>query len=76
MPHVVVKMYAGKSDQQKSAIAEAITQAVMTAGHYGEGSISVSLEDVAARDWVEKVFKPGILDRPDILYKKPGYDPL
>ncbi len=40
----------------------------------GEESISVALEEVAAEDWAEKVYKPDIVRKPEQLYKKPGYD--
>ena len=43
--------------------------------NYGEESVSVAMEEVTARDWLEKVYKPDILGKPDGLYKKPGYDP-
>jgi 4-oxalocrotonate tautomerase len=74
MPHVIVKLYSGRSEQQKAGIAEAITKAVMANTGNGEGSISVSIEDVTPSDWTEKVYKPDILGKPDTLYKKPGYD--
>ena len=73
MPHVIVKMYSGKSDKQKSAIAEGVTKAIMKATGQGEESVSVSIEDVAPKDWAEKVFRPEIIGKPDSLYKKPGY---
>jgi 4-oxalocrotonate tautomerase len=76
MPHVVVKLLAGRSEQQKSKLAEHITQAVMNGAQCAETSVSVSIEDVAPDDWVEQVYKPDILSKPDILYKKPGYNPL
>jgi 4-oxalocrotonate tautomerase len=76
MPHVVVKMYAGKSEEQKARIAQEIAQALMTSGGYAEKSVSVSIEDVAPSDWVERVYKPDIMSRWDSLYKKPGYNPL
>ena len=76
MPHVIVKLYAGRSDKQKDALAEAITKAVMTTLQYGEESVSVGIEDVKPEDWVEKVYKPDILGKSQTLYKKPGYDPL
>lgn len=41
---------------------------------YGEESVSVALEEVAARDWAEKVYRPDIVRKADRLYKKPGYD--
>ncbi|SEC47505.1 4-oxalocrotonate tautomerase [Rhizobiales bacterium GAS188] len=76
MPHVIVKMYSGKSDTQKSAIAEEVAKAIMKATGHGEESVSVSIEDVAPKDWAEKVFRPDIIGKPDSLYKKPGYNPL
>jgi len=76
MPHIIVKLYSGRSEKQKSAIAEAITKAVVARTGNGEESISVAIEDVAPSDWAERVYKPDILARPDTLYKKPGYNPL
>lgn len=76
MPHIIVKLYAGKSEPQKQRLAEAITEAVMRSLNYGEESVSVAIEDVAPARWAEDVYRPDILQRPDILYKKPGYDPF
>lgn len=75
MPHVIVKLWPGKSEEQKNQLAERITQAVTDVLGYGEESVSVAMEEVEARDWVEKVYKPDIASKPDRLYKKPGYDP-
>ncbi|MBN9272927.1 MAG: 4-oxalocrotonate tautomerase [Mesorhizobium sp. SCN 65-12] len=75
MPHIIVKLYAGRSEQQKAEIAEAVAQALMASAGSAERSISVAIEDVAPEDWADKVYKPDILDKPDQLYKKPGYRP-
>jgi 4-oxalocrotonate tautomerase len=75
MPHVIVKLWPGKSEQQKTRLAEAITKDVMEILHYGDESVSVALEEVKSRDWLEKVYKPDILNKWDNVYKKPGYDP-
>jgi len=75
MPHVVVKLYSGKSERQKQALAQAVTQAVMSALNYGEESVSVGIEDVEPKDWTEQVYKPDIIGKPDTIYKQPGYDP-
>ncbi len=75
MPHVIVKLYAGRPDREKSRLADAITKAVMTTLKYGEESVSVGIEDVKPEDWAEKVYKPDILDKLETIYKKPGYDP-
>jgi 4-oxalocrotonate tautomerase len=75
MPHVIVKLWPGKSEQQKARLAEAITKDVMEAFGYGEESVSVSMEEVEPQEWMEKVYQPEIIGKPKQLYKKPGYDP-
>ena len=74
MPHVVVKLWPGKSEQQKNRLAEAIIKDVMDILHYGEESVSVAIEEVKSQDWVEKVYNPDIRNQWDKLYKKPGCD--
>jgi len=71
---VIVKLWPGKSEQQKNRLAEAIIKDVMDILHYGEESVSVAIEEVKSQDWVEKVYKPDIRNQWDNLYKKPGYD--
>ncbi len=73
MPHVIVKLWPGKSEQQKALLAERIAQDVMDVLNYGEESVSVGFEEIKSQDWREKVYKPEILDKWDDLYKKPGY---
>lgn len=73
MPHVTVKLWPGKSEEQKQRLADAITEDVMAALNYGEEAVSVALEEVESRDWAEKVYKPDIQGNWDRLYKKPGY---
>jgi 4-oxalocrotonate tautomerase len=75
MPHVLVKMYAGRSEQQKTMLAEKITHAVADTLKCGDDAVSVAIEDVSPQDWTEKVYKRDIMNNPKI-YKKPGYDPL
>lgn len=74
MPHVIVKLWPGKSEQQKTRLAEAITKDVMTILHYGDESVSVAMEEVEPKDWIEKVYRPEIKNNLSKLYKKPGYD--
>jgi len=74
MPHVIVKLWPGKSEQQKTRLAEAITKDVTSILHYGDESVSVAMEEVEREEWVEKVYKPEIKNNLDKLYKKPGYD--
>ncbi len=75
MPHVIVKLWPGPSEQQKVRLSEDIPKAVMDALSHGEESVSVAIEEVRPDDWVEKVYKPEIQCKWQNLYKKPGYDP-
>ena len=75
MPHVIVKLWPGKSEPQKARLAEEIVKDVMDVLGYGEESVSVAMEEVEPQDWAEKVYKPDIVSKPEQLYKKPGYDP-
>ena len=74
MPHVIVKLWPGKSEQQKARLAQAIAKDVMDILHYGEESVSVAMEEVKSQEWKEKVYKPDIQKNWDKLYKQPGYD--
>ncbi len=76
MPHVVVKLWPGKSEQQKTRLAEAITNDVMSILHYGDESVSVAFEEIRSKDWMEKVYEPDIKSKWDKLYKKPGYESI
>ena len=73
MPHIIVKLWPGKSKQQKTRLAEAITKDVMKIFEYGEESVSVAMEEIQPQDWKEKVYQPDILGQTERLYKKPGY---
>jgi 4-oxalocrotonate tautomerase len=76
MPHVIVKLQVGRSEAQKARIAEEVARAIMASANCAEAAVSVSIEDVAAEDWAEKVYRPDIAGRSGQLYKKPGYGPL
>lgn len=73
MPHITIKAYPGKSDEQKERLAEAITRAVMEIYGSAEASISVSVEDVARDLWKATVYDPEIMKPGAHLYKRPGY---
>ena len=73
MPHVIVKLWPGKSEQQKVRLTEAIVKDVMDVFNYGEESVSVAIEEVPAEDWAEKVYERDIVENSEKLYQKPGY---
>ncbi|MDQ3821154.1 MAG: tautomerase family protein [Acidobacteriota bacterium] len=73
MPHVIVKLWPGKSEEQKTRLAEEIVKDVTKVLNYGEESVSVAIEEVEPQDWAEKVYQPDIVNNAEKLYKKPGY---
>jgi 4-oxalocrotonate tautomerase len=73
MPHVIMKLWPGKTEKQKQQLADRITEAVMETLHYGDESVSVGFEEVPVKDWKERVYAPDIAAKESTLYKKPGY---
>jgi 4-oxalocrotonate tautomerase len=73
MPHVIVKLWPGKTEKQKKQLAEEITQSVMRILDYGDESVSVAMEEIEAKDWASKVYRVDIVSNESQLYKKPGY---
>jgi 4-oxalocrotonate tautomerase len=76
MPHIIVKLYPGRSEAQKTQLAEKIVEDVVAIANCKEKSVSVAIEEIRPEDWAEKVYRPDILERPDLLYRKPGYNPF
>jgi 4-oxalocrotonate tautomerase len=75
MPHVIIKLQSGRSEQQKSKIATEVTKTIMATANCPEDAVSVCIEDISAIDWTAMVYKPDIIGNADRPYKKPGYDP-
>ena len=73
MPHVVVKLWPGKTEAQKAKLAEAIAREVIEHLGSSEASVSVSIEEVPQDAWAEQVYRPDIAGRPELVYRKPGY---
>jgi 4-oxalocrotonate tautomerase len=76
MPHVIVKLYPGRSELQKTRLSEEIVKDVVAIAKCEEKSVSVAIEEIKPEDWAEKVYRPDILDNQKRLYKKPGYNPF
>jgi len=73
MPHVIIKLWPGKSEQQKIKLADQITRNIMETLDSSEASVSVAFEEIDSQEWAEKVYQPDIHSNLDKLYKKPGY---
>lgn len=69
-------MYPGRSDEQKSKLAEAITKSVVDIANTSEEHVSIDIQEIKPEDWADKIYKNEILPKLDKLQKKPGYNPF
>lgn len=76
MPYVIIKLYPGRTEEQKKDLAEKITKNVVSIAKCEEKSVSVAIEEIAPNKWAEKVYRPDIINNQDKLYKRPGYNPF
>jgi 4-oxalocrotonate tautomerase len=76
MPHVIIKMYPGRTEEQKKKLVKTITDSIVKIVDADEKYVSIAIEDVSPEDWAEKVYRPDILEKQNTLYKKPGYNPF
>ncbi|WDP92077.1 MAG: tautomerase family protein [Desulfobacter sp.] len=76
MPHIIVKLYAGRTEEQKKALTGKLVRDVIDHTGCSETAVSVAFEEYAPEDWPEQVYKKDILNGSGKLYKSPGYDPF
>ncbi|MGO8823241.1 MAG: tautomerase family protein [Desulfomonilaceae bacterium] len=70
MPHIIVKLYPGRTEEQKISLAEQIAKDVVTIAKCPAEAVSVAIEEVEPERWNEEVYKPYILNNDSNLYKK------
>lgn len=73
MPHITIKLWPGRDDSVKTALAEKIAQDVAEGLNVDIGDVSVSFEEVEKADWGEQVYKKEIRDNMENIYFKPNY---
>jgi len=76
MPHILIKMYPGRTAKQKQRLAAAITECVASIAKCEEKYVSVAVEEIAPESWAEEVYRLDILEKEETLIKKPGYNPF
>jgi 4-oxalocrotonate tautomerase len=74
MPHIIVKLWPGKTDEQKTRLTNPIVEGVTTILGYGAQAVSVAFEEIAPNDWKSEVYEADIVGHRGQLTKKPGYD--
>lgn len=73
MPHVNIKLYPGRSDEQKQALTRRIVDAIRECLDVDSKYVSVAFEEIAPEDWEETVVKPELRAKKHLLTKEPGY---
>jgi len=73
MPHVEIKCFSGRTDEQKKRCAEKIAEDIAEILGCNTSSVSVAIKDIPEADWKEKVWDTDIVPDEKYLYKKPGY---
>lgn len=73
MPHVIVKMFPGRSQEQKQQLCHRIMEDLVEIAGCEKKSVSVAIEEIPVAEWAETVYKPDIEGKKDTLYITPGY---
>lgn len=74
MPHVIIKLWSGRSEEVKQSLAEQIAKDVSEGLKVDQDHVSVAFEEVGKADWCEQVYQPDMGDKGDQLYVKPNYE--
>ncbi|MBR2671072.1 MAG: tautomerase family protein [Oscillospiraceae bacterium] len=74
MPHVSIRAYPGRTEEQKQALAKAIAEDVIKYFEVPEAAVSVSIKEIAPEDWKEEAVDGEMLTEGTRLLKTPGYD--
>ena len=73
MPHVEIKCFPGRSEEQKTRCAEEVTKAITETMGCDASSVSIAIKEIEKEDWKDKVWDTQIASEKESLYKKPGY---
>ncbi len=73
MPHVEIKCFSGRTEEQKKRCAERIAEVIAETLGCKVSSVSVAIKDVPEEEWKETVWDANIVLEMEELYKKPGY---
>ena len=73
MPHIVMKCYPGRTEEQKVLCAEKMAQSIAETMGCPVSSVSISIQEIPQKAWKETVWDREISPNMDDLYIKPGY---
>lgn len=73
MPHITIKMFKGRTEDQKQLAAQKVSDALVDALGCNESHISVSVEEFTPQEWQEQ-YRIEVAENPSLI-KKPNYNP-
>ena len=73
MPHVEIKCYPGRTEEQKKVCAEKISEVIAETLGCKTSSVSIAIKEVPEDKWKSDVWDKSIVTDEKYLYKKPGY---
>lgn len=73
MPHIEIKCYPGRSDEQRRLCAEKVAQAAAEALGLSTSTVSVAIKEIEKENWKKDVWDKQIVPDEKYLYKKPEY---
>ena len=75
MPHVDIKCYPGRTEEQKELCAKKVANVISEIMGCDVSHVSIAINEVEKEDWSSKVWDKEIAPNMDKLYVKPGYKP-
>lgn len=73
MPHVEIKCFSGRTDEQKTECAARIAEVIAETLGCKTSSVSIAIKDVPEEEWKAQVWDKSIVPDDKYLYKRPGY---
>ncbi|NLO82329.1 MAG: 4-oxalocrotonate tautomerase [Clostridiales bacterium] len=73
MPHVEIKCFPGRTEEQKKKCADKIAEDLVDILGCDLSSVSVVIREIPKEEWKEKVWDVDIVPNEKCMYKKPGY---
>ena len=73
MPHVTIKCFPGRTEEQKKLCAEKISEVIAETLGCKLSSVSVAIKDIPENSWKDEVWDKEIKNNKKYLFKEPGY---
>ena len=70
MPHVDIKCYPGRTEEQKKLCAEKVAQDIVETLGCDPRHVSVAIKEVAKEDWEEQIVNKVLVEDEAYLYKR------